>query len=303
MDMSECVGVGVCARVCVMFVVQCCALACRVHTVSSMFRPNSHKQATDCYFILMSSIVFLFASIYSHRSGMGPEHSSARLERFLTLHTDTPEAAEKTDTDLEQLKNADYTVVYPSDPSNYFHVLRRSFSWPFRRPMVVLTPKRTLRMPRAASPLAEFLRSSGSRECFCPVLDDPRALNRSQVESIAVCSGELFYDVLNLVEDSPKHVSETVAILRLEQLAPFPVRQFRSAMAQYPCARRAVWMQEEPGNMGALRFTQPFLERLVPELSPPISRPVSAAPAVGNPHDHQASQADLLSRVADWIKQ
>jgi len=251
-------------------------------------------------FGLESNLVLLLPHGYD---GMGPEHSSARLERFLTLHTDTPEAAEKMDTDLEQLKNSNYTVVYPSDPSNYFHVLRRSFSWPFRRPMVVLTPKRTLRMPRSSSPLAEFLRSSGSRECFCPVLDDPRVLNRSQVKSIAVCSGELFYDVLNLVEESPKNVSKTVAILRLEQLAPFPMRQFRSAMAQYPCAQRAVWMQEEPGNMGALRFTQPFLERLVPKLSPPISRPVSAAPAVGNPHDHQASQAALLSRVADWIKQ
>jgi 2-oxoglutarate dehydrogenase complex dehydrogenase (E1) component-like enzyme len=250
-------------------------------------------------FGLESNLVLLLPHGYD---GMGPEHSSSRLERFLTLHTDTPEAAERTENDLERFRDANFTVVYPSTPSNYFHVLRRSFSWPFRRPMVVLTPKRTLRLPIATSSVTEFLRDGGSHAAFLPVMDDPRTLDSNQIRSIAICSGEIFYDMLRLLQDLPEQVSQTVAIVRVEQLAPFPLRQLQAAVEQYPRVHRAVWVQEEPQNMGALRFTAPFLGRIGVALSPPISRPVSAAPAVGNPRDHEASQLDLMSKVTDWIE-
>jgi 2-oxoglutarate dehydrogenase E1 component len=252
-------------------------------------------------FGLESNLVLLLPHGYD---GMGPEHSSSRLERFLTLHTDTPEAAEQPNDDLERFRKANFTVIYPSTPSNYFHVLRRSFSWPFRRPMVVLTPKRTLRLAMARSPVTEFLRDGGSQVAFLPVLNDPRTtLDSRQVKSIALCSGEIFYDVLNLLQDLPEEDSQTVAIVRVEQLASFPLRQLRAVIKHYPFAHRAVWMQEEPYNMGALRFTAPFLERMGIPLSAPISRCISAAPAVGNPRDHETSQLDLLSRITDWIQQ
>jgi 2-oxoglutarate dehydrogenase E1 component len=238
--------------------------------------------------------------------GMGPEHSSSRLERFLTLHTDTPEKTELFKDDIERFRDSNFTVVYPSTPSNYFHVLRRSFSWPFRRPMVVLTPKRSLRLPDAVSPLTELLRNGSSPGCFSAVLDDPRSLEHIHVESIALCSGEIFYDLLKLVQSIPaEDLSQKVAILRVEQLAPFPLRQLQETLKDYPQARRAVWVQEEPANMGALRFTAPFLAKLSPsiELGRAISRPVSAAPAVGSPNEHRQSQRDLLSRFAGWIQE
>lgn len=250
-------------------------------------------------FGLQSNLVLLLPHGYD---GMGPEHSSARLERFLSLHTDTPEQAESLENELDRFRTANFTVVYPSAPSNMFHVLRRSFTWPFRRPMVVLTPKRTLRNPMAVSPVTEILRDEGSQTTFVPVLDDPRKLNLNQIQSIIICSGEIFYDVLKLLGDIPADASETVAIVRLEQLAPFPLRHLKAVLEHYPKARRAVWIQEEPYNMGALMFALPFLERIGIQVSVPISRPTSAAPAVGDPACHKASQNDLLSRISDWIE-
>lgn len=253
---------------------------------------SSEKQK----FGLESNLVLLLPHGYD---GMGPEHSSCRLERFLSLHTDTPEAADATIDEFARLRNANFTVVYPTTASNYFHVLRRSFSWPFRRPMVVLTPKRTLRLPKAASPLSSFLRN-GSQTCFVPVLDDPRPLEPKDVSSLVLCSGEVFYDVLRLAEKVTKS-SKSVAIVRVEQLAPFPLRQLQAIVGKYPHASRAVWIQEEPLNMGAAHFTEPFLRKVSVPFDTPITRPVSAAPAVGNPRDHVCSQMDLEERITDWI--
>ena len=122
-------------------------------------------------FALESNLVLLLPHGYD---GMGPEHSSARLERFLTLHTDTPDAEERAHNDLERLLASNFLVAYPTSPSNYFHLLRRSFTWPFRRPMVVLTPKRTLRLAQATSSVSEFLKDSETPKAFSPVLDDRR---------------------------------------------------------------------------------------------------------------------------------
>jgi 2-oxoglutarate dehydrogenase E1 component len=252
-------------------------------------------------FGLESNLVLLLPHGYD---GMGPEHSSARLERFLTLHTDTPKLSEQTVDDLERFRASNFTVIYPSTPSNYFHLLRRSFAWPFRRPMIILTPKRTLRMTQATSQLTEFMRSQGSQSAFEVVLDDPRIIERGRIESIVLCSGEVFYDAMKLLLELSEEPTQTTAILRVEQLAPFPLRQLRATAEQYPHVQRAVWVQEEPQNMGALRFVTPFLQRALPQnvqLCEPISRPVSAAPAIGNPRDHQSSQNELLSKLSTWI--
>lgn len=247
-------------------------------------------------FGLNSNLVLLLPHGFD---GMGPEHSSCRLERFLSLHTDTPEEATTTDDDLERFRNTNFSIIYPSTPANYFHVLRRSVSWPFRRPMVVLTPKRTLRIPQAASPVAEFLKSHESQPGFCPVLDDPRQLEKSKVESIALCSGEVFYDVMSCVEGLTE-ARLLIAVIRIEQLAPFPLMQLNQIVDKYPKVRRAVWVQEEPQNMGALGFISPFLEKLAVDLGA-ISRPVSASPAVGHPRYHEESQLELLSKFTAWV--
>jgi 2-oxoglutarate dehydrogenase E1 component len=255
-------------------------------------------------FALESNLVLLLPHGYD---GMGPEHSSARLERFLTLHTDTPDAEERAHNDLERLQASNFLVTYPTSPSNYFHLLRRSFTWPFRRPMVVLTPKRTLRLTKATSSVSEFLKDTTTLKAFSPVLDDRRHTKNdsSNVKSIVVCSGELFYDIMKLLEAMPEDDSHNVAVFRLEQLAPFPFRELKTAFDAYPNAQRVVWVQEEPGNMGALRFVAPFLARALPEsivLSNPIARPVSAAPATGNPVDHQKSHQNILLSIKDWIQ-
>ncbi len=265
--------------------------------------------------------------------GMGPEHSSCRLERFLTLHTDSPECAMKTDQraenddkddGLERYRQANFVVCNPTTPANYFHLLRRTFSWPFRRPLVVLTPKRTLRLPQATSPISKFLidhrrhpspETKDSPTGFCPVLDDPReSLDKSKVESIVVCSGGFYYDVLQQVQQELSwNISQSVAIVRVEQLAPFPMTQLKRMLDQqhYPQARRMVWVQEEPQNMGARRFVEPFLDQLMNDSisigiplqrSDSIARDASAAPGVGNPHEFQASRHVLLSKVIDWIQ-
>lgn len=260
-------------------------------------------------FGLESNLVLLLPHGYD---GMGAEHSSCRLERFLSLHTDTPAKAQ-TQTDLDRLREANFTVIYPSTPANYFHVLRRSFTWPFRRPMVVLTPKRTLRLPAATSPVCDILMDSScsvsSMSRFSPILDDPRSLSHKSVKSILICTGELFYDVLQLAKDSiTLEESESVAILRVEQLAPFPFRELQCVVRRYQRARRLAWMQEEPRNMGAHAFVTPFLTALSQSLSglvlhDTLSRPVSAAPAVGIPEEHRRSQQQLYADITEWIRQ
>jgi 2-oxoglutarate dehydrogenase E1 component len=110
---------------------------------------------------------------------------------------------------------------------------------------------------------------------------------------------------MKLLEAMPEDDSHNVAVFRLEQLAPFPFRELKTAFDAYPNAQRVVWVQEEPGNMGALRFVAPFLARALPEsivLSNPIARPVSAAPATGNPVDHQKSHQNILLSIKDWIQ-
>lgn len=248
-------------------------------------------------FGLQSNLALLLPHGYD---GMGPEHSSCRLERFLSLHTDTPTAAEVIEDDTVRLRNANFSVIYPTTASNYFHVLRRSFSWPFRRPMIILTPKRTLRLTKAASPLSSFIQK-GIQSCFAPVLDDPRALEAKDVASLVICSGEIFYDIMRVVESTPHSVSGTLAIVRVEQLAPFPLRQLQGVDNKYPYTERAVWIQEEPHNMGARGFVESFLQRLTIPLDGPITRPVCAAPAVRDPRYHESSQKHLEGRITEWI--
>jgi 2-oxoglutarate dehydrogenase E1 component len=206
--------------------------------------------------------------------GQGPEHSSARLERFLALGAE-----------------GNIRVANCTTPAQYFHLLRRQARHAELRPLIVMTPKSLLRLPAATSRL-EDLTSGGFRS----VLDDPDAAERRDaVTRLVLCSGKVFYDVLA----SPlRNRSAYVAVGRVELLYPFPVDDIKALIARYPKLEQVMWLQEEPRNMGARKFVLPKLRDLVvPEgiTITDVSRPERASPAEGYPAAHQAEQARIVA--------
>jgi 2-oxoglutarate dehydrogenase E1 component len=202
--------------------------------------------------------------------GQGPEHSSARLERFLAL------AAED-----------NIQVVYPTTPAQYFHCLRRQALRPWRKPLVVMTPKSLLRHPEATSPLEDCAVGSFER-----VLPDKTAQETST--RILLCSGKIFYE---LEAQRKKQGVTNVAILRLEQLYPMPEKQLKAALQEFAEGTPVVWVQEEPSNMGAWRYLKAQFGESLWKRSPfsVVSRPESASPATGSAVSHKHEQQQLLS--------
>jgi 2-oxoglutarate dehydrogenase E1 component len=216
---------------------------------------------------LKSAVALLLPHGYE---GQGPEHSSARLERFLQL------AAE-----------GNIRVACPTTPASYFHLLRRQALDQVRKPLVVMTPKSLLRHREAVSKAAAF--SEGRLE---PVLDDPAVRDPAAVRRVLFCSGKVYYEL-----DAARRESAAgdVAIARLEQLYPFPVEALQTALARYPLASDVCWVQEEPRNMGAWTFVQERLARLRPELRLRYAgRPQGSSTATGSHKRHAAEQAALV---------
>jgi 2-oxoglutarate dehydrogenase E1 component len=206
--------------------------------------------------------------------GAGPEHSSARLERFLML------AAED-----------NIQVAQVTTPAQYFHLLRRQVLRPWRKPLVVFTPKSLLRHPLATSPVGEV--ASGR---FHRVLPDPDGMVGPTVERVLLCSGKVYYELL---AHRQKLSRKDVAIVRLEQLYPFPKQALASVFESYSAGTRIVWVQEEPENMGAWPFLRlRFGERLFGRhpLSG-VTRDESASPATGSPSSHRLEQQELIDRA------
>ena len=206
--------------------------------------------------------------------GSGPEHSSARLERFLALGAE-----------------GNIRVVYPTTPAQYFHLLRRQGLHDDLRPLVVMTPKSLLRLPQAASSLAEL--SGGA---FASVLDDPHTASpqaADDVRRVILCSGKIYYD---LVTAPLRDEQGDLAIVRVERLYPFPDERLEPVLARYPKTERVAWVQEEPRNMGARKFVLPKIRQLVPFRIPlgDISRPERSRPAEGYPADHIEEQARIV---------
>jgi 2-oxoglutarate dehydrogenase E1 component len=205
--------------------------------------------------------------------GSGPEHSSARIERFMSL------AAE-----------GNIRIAYPTTPGQYFHLLRRQARSAELRPLIVLTPKSLLRLPAAASRLGDLTNGR-----FDPVIDDPnrtatKAANA--VKRVIVCSGKIYYDLrATLTEERAD-----LAIVRLEQLYPFPTDRLRTVLARYGNAERVIWVQEEPRNMGPRKFVMPKIRQLVPRQIrlDDVSRPERSRPAEGYPAAHQTEQARIV---------
>jgi 2-oxoglutarate dehydrogenase E1 component len=204
--------------------------------------------------------------------GQGPEHSSARIERFLALGAD-----------------GNIRIANCTTPAQYFHVLRRQARHTELRPLVLFTPKSLLRLPQASSRLEDL--ATGR---FQPVLDDPTATSRDAVHRLILCSGKVYYD---LTLASARAQARHVAIARVELLYPFPREEVATLIRGYPNLREIVWVQEEPRNMGPQKFMLPQLRELVdPDVTVrDIGRPERSSPAEGYPAAHQAEQARIVS--------
>jgi 2-oxoglutarate dehydrogenase E1 component len=213
-----------------------------------------------------SGIVLLLPHGYE---GQGPEHSSARLERYLQLCAED-----------------NLQVVYPTTPAQYFHVLRRQVRRDFRKPLVVMTPKSLLRSERAVSLLAEFTESS-----FQKLLVSPAA---GKANRVIICSGKVYYDLLARRE--AENISETV-LLRVEQLYPFDTELLRKAIEPVRKAAKWIWCQEEPKNMGAWTYIAPILSDLIQKPLLYAGRDAAASPAVGSKAWHDREQRELVEQA------
>jgi 2-oxoglutarate dehydrogenase E1 component len=206
--------------------------------------------------------------------GQGPEHSSARLERFLQCCGDN-----------------NIQVCQPTTPAQHFHMLRRQMKRGFRKPLVVMTPKSLLRLPAAVSTHAEF--TTGG---FSEMLDDP-SVNPAEVKRVLICSGKVYYDLLKARDDAGQ---KNVAILRLEQMYPFHETLVKKILSQYS-PEQYVWVQEEALNNGAWFFVEPRLREMGINVSV-CARDASASPAVGSEKVHQKEQKELVDTALDLNK-
>jgi 2-oxoglutarate dehydrogenase E1 component len=220
-----------------------------------------------------SDVVLLLPHGYE---GGGPEHSSARLERFLQLCAED-----------------NMVVVYPTTAAQYFHLLRRHIATPSRRPLIVMTPKSLLRLDRAASSLSELTNGH-----FDNVIDDPIASaadRRDGVTRVVFCAGKIYYDLG--AAPRPAHI----ALVRIEQLYPWPHNSVAWALENYPAADEIVWAQEEPKNMGAWTYVSPRLRAVAGTTIPVtyIGRPDRASPAEGYQASHQREQSRIIDEVLE----
>ncbi len=200
--------------------------------------------------------------------GQGPEHSSGRMERFLTLCAEN------------NMQIANITT-----PSNLFHILRRQLYRPFRKPLVIFTPKSLLRHPRCISPLEDFTKG-GFRE----IIDDPTT-NPDEIKKIVFCTGKIYYELL---EEKEKLNARDTALIRIEQLYPFPMLQTRKILDRYKNTEDWIWTQEEPLNMGAWIFVHHMLDDVPLRL---VGRPASGSPATGSAEFHQLRQRKIIEKT------
>jgi 2-oxoglutarate dehydrogenase E1 component len=219
----------------------------------------------------MSGLVLLLPHGYE---GQGPEHSSGRLERYLQLYAEE-----------------NFQVANCTTPAQIFHLLRRQMKRDFRKPLVVMTPKSLLRHKLAVSSVAEL-----TDGMFREVIDEPAVIDPSRVKRVLFCSGKVYYDLF--VERERRQLSDT-AIVRLEQLAPFPRKGVGEILQRYTKAKSVAWVQEEPRNMGAWGFMLEHLSPLLPQnLSLRyIGRGMQASPAAGAQKIHQQEQMQLVEQA------
>ncbi len=215
---------------------------------------------------VMNDLVVLLPHGYE---GQGPEHSSARIERFLTLAADN-----------------NMQIANCTTPANFFHILRRQLKREFRKPLIVFTPKSLLRHPKVVSPMVEFTKGG-----FQELIDDKDA-KAKEVTRIVFCSGKLYYELL---EEKEKHEYTHVAVVRIEQLYPFPKKKVLELVKKYSKAKSYVWSQEEPANMGAWDFVRKTLIDDIKIVH--IARPESGSPATGSSKFHIIQQRKIIEKT------
>ena len=211
--------------------------------------------------------------------GQGPEHSSARVERFMQLAADT-----------------NMGIVQPTTASQIFHVIRRQMVRDLRKPLVIFTPKSLLRNKEATSPLSEFTKGG-----FQTVIGEVKELKADKVKRVIACSGKVYYDLVKRREEKG---SDDVAVVRVEQLYPFPHKAFAAELKKYPNATDVVWCQDEPQNQGAWFFIQHNIHENMHEGQKLgyAGRAASASPAVGYAHLHQDQQKALIDAAFAKLK-
>jgi len=224
---------------------------------------DQYISAAESKWQRMSGLILLLPHGYA---GQGPEHSSARVERF-----------------LQSCAEYNMTVVNCTTPANFFHVVRRQLARPFRKPLVVMSPKSLLRHAKCVSNVSEIIGSTAFREVY-----DDASAKATKVKRILLCTGKVYYDLLAKQEEDKR---DDVAIVRVEQLYPFPEKQIRAIIKKYNKSAAMFWVQEEPANMGYWDFVMRYMRKDNIEL---ISRKPSASPATGFKKVHDQQQARVV---------
>ncbi len=214
---------------------------------------------------VMNDLVVLLPHGYE---GQGPEHSSGRMERFLLLCADN-----------------NLQIANCSTPANFFHILRRQLHRGFRKPLIIFTPKSLLRHPKCISGLDEF-----SKGRFREVIDDDKA-DPALVKKVVFCTGKIYYDLL---EEKEKIDAEDVALIRIEQLYPLPLKQMKGILTKYDKAVEWFWTQEEPVNMGAWAFIHQYFTEVSLRV---VARPASGSPATGSSEFHKMRQRKIIEKT------
>lgn len=222
------------------------------------------SSAEDKWNVMNDLVVFLPHGY----EGQGPEHSSARIERFLILSAEN-----------------NFQVTNVTTPANFFHLLRRQLHRNFRKPLIVFTPKSLLRHPRCVSDLQD-LAKGGFQEVIDDTISDPRIIKK-----LVFCSGKIYYE---LVEEKEKIKADDTALIRIEQLHPFPTKQIRIIIEKYSHATDWIWTQEEPANMGAWNYIRQQMEEVPLRL---IARPASGSPATGSLEFHELRQRKIIEKT------
>ncbi len=234
------------------------------HNVAQVIIDQYLSSAEDKWGLMNGLVLFLPHGF----EGQGPEHSSARIERFLVLAA-----------------NNNMQIVNCSTPANIFHAIRRQIYTEYRKPLIVFTPKSLLRHPLCVSTINEL--ADGQ---FNEVIDDS-VNDKSNIEQVVICSGKIYYEIFS---EKQKINDEHTAIVRLEQYFPFPLQKIKEIIAQYPNSKKTLWVQEEPANMGAWPFIKTHFEEL--NLFT-VCRPESGSPASGLLEVHKLRQQKILDKI------
>jgi 2-oxoglutarate dehydrogenase E1 component len=205
--------------------------------------------------------------------GQGPEHSSARMERFLALCAED-----------------NIQVINPTTPANFFHALRRQLKRKFRKPLIIFTPKSLLRHPQCVSPLEDLVEGK-----FTELIDDPEA-QAEKIKRVIFCTGKVYYD---LHEEKQKERKDDTAIIRFEQLFPLPIKQIWAVIHKYKNVKDWVWVQEEPVNMGAWPFLRLHFTELELRV---VARPPSGSTATGSSKFHLIRQRKIIEKAFGTCK-